>query len=131
MTDPTTGVVPTSNRIMEDVKRVLQSLERVREAKGCIIDENVRNGRRHERNEDEHDVSRNWGGKRAKDTQQSYKAHLEKSISSIHNDAMLIMAETSYHDVAVVAGHSDDDVISLQTESRNLEDIVLTVDESA
>jgi len=131
LTDPTTGVVPTTNRIMQDVKRVLQSLERVREAKGCIIDENVRRGRQYERNDDEDVVSRNWGGNRRKQTQESYKAHLDQSISSIHNDAMLIMAENSYRDVAFIAGRSDDDESSLQTESRNLEDIVLTVDNLA
>ena len=45
---------------------------------------------------------------------------------------MLIMAETSYRDVAVIAGRSDDDeTCSLQTASKNLEDIVLTVDDLA
>ena len=131
LTDPSTGVVPTSNRIIQDVTRVLQSLERVREAKGCIIDENVRNGRRHERNDDEQVVSTNWGGKRTKNTQESYKAHLDESISSIHNDAMLVMAESSYRDVATVAGRSDDDDSLSQSDTRNLQDIVLAVDDLA
>ena len=90
-----------------------------------------RRWRLYERNDDEDVVSRNWGGNRTKQTQELYKAHLHKSISSIHNDAMLIMAETSHCDVAVVASRSDDDKTSLQKESRNLENIVLTVDNLA
>lgn len=36
---PTTGVVPTSNRIMEDITHVLYSLEKVRGARGCIVED--------------------------------------------------------------------------------------------
>ena len=44
--NPETGVTPTSNRIIQDITRVLSSLEKVLDAKGCIIDETVRTGRR-------------------------------------------------------------------------------------
>ena len=136
LTDPTTGVVPTPNRIIQDVERVLVSLEKVRNAKGCIIDENGRSGRRREsKNNDDNDhVNRNWGGKRTKNNQDKYQAYLDKSISSIHNDAMLVMTETSYRDVAVIAScTSDDEDTSLQTdiETRNLEDIVLPANDLA
>ena len=45
--DPTNGVVPTSRRILEDVKRVLDSLAKIVEAKGQIVPGLVnRNGHR-------------------------------------------------------------------------------------
>ena len=44
---------------------------------------------------------------------------------------MLVMAESSYRDVAVVASGSNDDNSLSQTETRNLEDIVLAVDDLA
>ena len=43
-----TGAVPSSDRILEDVERVLRSLEWVREARVCIIDESLREGSRFE-----------------------------------------------------------------------------------
>ena len=43
---PQTGVAPSSSRIKQDVSRVLQSLESVLAADGCIIDENIRRGKR-------------------------------------------------------------------------------------
>ena len=50
---PDTGVAPSSDQIIKDVNRILQSLESVLQAEGCLIDENARKGRRFEKkNED-------------------------------------------------------------------------------
>ena len=59
---PETGVAPTSSRIIQDVTRVLSSLQKVLDAKGCIIDETVRTGRRFDKNENDDDERR--GGPR-------------------------------------------------------------------
>ena len=50
---PDTGVALSSDSIVEDVNRILQSLQSVLEAEECLIDENARKGRRFEKkNED-------------------------------------------------------------------------------
>jgi len=112
LTHPETGVVPISNRIMEDINRVLLSMERVRQARGCLIDENCRNGRRHEKNEEVTTISNNWGGKRNKNTQQSYLLHLNKKDTCIHKDAHLIMEEMRRSNNAVT-GDNDTDAMTL------------------
>ena len=61
---PETGVAPTSNRIIQDVTRVLSSLEKVLDAKGCIIDKTGRTGRRSfDKNNDD---KNGWGASRMK-----------------------------------------------------------------
>ena len=87
---PETGVAPTSNRILQDVTRVLSSLEKVLDAEGCIIDETIRTGRR--RNDKKNDDDRNgWGGSRTKLTQEQYLQILEKGNASIHTDALTVV----------------------------------------
>ena len=120
----TSNIVTVDNEAKESTNEVAVTQELV-----CSNSNNINLG--HERNDDEQVVSTNWGGKRTKNTQESYKAHLDESISSIHNDAMLVMAESSYRDVATVAGRSDDDDSLSQSDTRNLQDIVLAVDDLA
>ena len=89
---PDTGVAPTSNRIMQDVTRVLMSLEMVLDADGCIIDETTRRGRRHEKRMDEDKNSTDkWGGKRTKMTQEGYSHILDKREAHLHSDAVCIL----------------------------------------
>ena len=57
------GVVPSSNRINQDVMRVLESLKLVYEAKGVLVNENI-TGRRFVAKDN--DEAKNWGGKRQK-----------------------------------------------------------------
>ena len=93
---PETGVAPSSSRIQQDVSRVLHSLELVLDAKGCIIDENVRRGRRYEKNEN---ISENgWGGKRIKSSQDNYLLQLESREMEIHSDAMSTVMEKARRD---------------------------------
>ena len=88
---PQTGVAPSSSRIQQDVSRVLESLEAVLAANGCIIDENVRKGRRYEKKED---IKTNqWGGKRVKSSQDEYLLELNSMDMNIHSDAMSILVD--------------------------------------
>ena len=112
LTHPDTGIVPSSDRILEDIQRVLLSLERVREARGCIIDETGRSGRRFEANDDDegglncHD---NWGGKRTKSDQETYLAYLDAKEKGIHKDALLIMQQMGDNMSAdLSAGHEEE-----------------------
>ena len=111
LTDPEDGIVPTPSRIMQDINRVLVSMEKVREARGCIIDESCRSGRRYEEKGDDDNSSTiirtNWGGKREKKSQESYLLHLDKSNQCIHNDAILIMEEMRRNGEVAVAGHDE------------------------
>ena len=86
---PQTGVAPSSIRIQQDVSRVLQSLESVLAADGCIIDENVRTGRRYEKNDDS--SKKKWGGKRVKSSQDEYLLQLKNMDMHIHSDVMSIL----------------------------------------
>ena len=57
------------------MSQVLQSLESVLATDGCIIDENIRRGRRYEKSEN---ISENgWGGKQLKLSQDDYLLQLE------------------------------------------------------
>ena len=78
---------------MQDVTRVLSSLEKVLDAKGCIIDETVRTGRRRfDKNENDNDERR--GGSRKKATQEDYLHQLEKGNAIIHSDALSVVGDT-------------------------------------
>jgi len=112
LTHPDNGVVPSSDRILEDINRVLLSLERVREARGCIIDDSSRVGRRFELNE-EHNVNsyNNWGGKRTKSEQETYRIDLDAKDKCIHKDALLLMQQMGNSSVADVSdSHEIEDV---------------------
>ena len=112
LTHPDNGVVPSSDRILEDIKRVLLSLERVREARGCIIDDSIRTGRRFELNE-EHNVNsdNNWGGKRTKSEQETYVKELDAKDKCIHKDALLLMQQMGNSSVADISdSHEIEDV---------------------
>ena len=61
--DPITGVSPTSPRIIQDVQRIIASLWLVYEAKGILINENIK-GRRYV-NKNDNDEKK-WGGRRSK-----------------------------------------------------------------
>ena len=71
------GVAPTSERIIQDVARVLKSLELVYNAKGVLVNENI-NGRRYEVKDNDH--RGNWGGKRKKKT-------ITHSVVPLHHQA--------------------------------------------
>jgi len=94
---PQSGVAPSSDRIIQDVQRVLVSLETVLEAEGCIIDENkARGGRRFEKLDNINDKNSNtWGGKRTKSTQAEYLHSLSNSDSRLHSDAKAIILKNS------------------------------------
>ena len=83
---------PSSSRIQQDVSRVLQSLEIVLDAKGCIIDENIRTGRHYEKKENDIENKR-WGGKRLKSSQDDYLLHLKTQEMDIHNDAISMLVK--------------------------------------
>ena len=70
---PETGVAPTSNRILQDVTRVISSLEQVLDAKRCIINETKRTSRRHHKKN-----GNGWGGICTKATQHEYLQKLEE-----------------------------------------------------
>lgn len=61
--DPTVGVSPSPPRIIQDVQRIIASLKLIFDAKGVLINENVK-GRRFV-NKDENEPKK-WGGKRVK-----------------------------------------------------------------
>ena len=88
---PQTGVALSSSRIQQDVSQVLQSLESVLATDGCIIDENIRRGRRYEKKEN--DIEKRWGGKRLKSSQDDYLLHLKTQEMDIHNDAISILVK--------------------------------------
>ena len=133
LTDPNTGVVPSSNRILEDVRRVLVSLERVKEAKGCIIEDSCRNGRRFEANEECNNVNRNWGGKRTKHEQDYYLRHLDKKDACIHNDALLVMNQPDDDTGDISAAHREEDGTALSSSgtTQYQNDIVSTIADTA
>ena len=112
LTHPDTGVIPSSDRIIEDIRRILVTLERVREASGCIIDETGRSGRRFEANDDDEEgLNRNdnWGGKRTKSDQETYLAYLDAKEKGIHKDALLIIQQMGDNMSAdFSAGHEEE-----------------------
>ena len=68
----------SSDRILEEIKRALQSLEQVREREGCIIDESCRQCRRYEAKDQEGVKSNNnLGGRRRKN---EYQAHCDNHV---------------------------------------------------
>ena len=108
--DPEIGIVTTSSRIMQDINRVLVLMEKVRVARVCIIDKSCRSGKRFEEKNDEDNsttVRTNWGGKRTKQSQESYSLHLDKSNQCIHNDTILIVEEMRYNWEVAIAGHDE------------------------
>ena len=82
---PITGVTPSSKRIIDDVTRVIDSLEKVRGAQGCIIDESSakRKGRRYEAS-----GLTTRGGKRTKQSQNEYLRYLQKQCNEVHDDLL-------------------------------------------
>ena len=73
--------------MMEDITRVLYSLEKVKEARGCIVKDFsiTRRGRRFE--SDETSEKENRGGIRYKHSQEQYLQYLMRSYDEIHQDA--------------------------------------------
>ena len=100
---PTTGIVPSSNRIMHDIKRVFDSMEKVREMKGCMIDENYykRDGRRFENNE-----VRKRGGSRKKNSQDTYRMAIKGVLHSDLEDVRNALIQDS---VRLQSDESNDD----------------------
>ncbi len=99
---PTSGVAPSSNRIMEDITRVLNSLEKVRGARGCIVNDCsvTRQGRRFESNKSSETESR--GGPRYKDTQENYLQYLKRRYDEVHRDALPHWEEKTKEAAALV-----------------------------
>ena len=60
---PTEGVSPTNGRIIQDIRRIIQSLKLVFEAKGTLVNENIK-GRRYVTKDG--NERKNWGGVRKK-----------------------------------------------------------------
>ena len=110
--DPIDGVAPTGDRIIQDITRVLISMEKVKEMRGCIIDENQRSGRRfieHESGE-----KRN-GGYRHKKTQKEYLQQVLTSSSMLHNDALSAVRQNyaiAMESLRVVDDEDDNDINS-------------------
>ena len=100
---PTTGIVPSSNRIMQDIKRVFHSMHRVREMEGCMIDENYykRSGRRFQNN-----GTRKRGGRRTKRSQDTYRATINGVLHSDLDDVRNAMIQDS---VRLQSDGSNDD----------------------
>ena len=99
---PETGGCPPSNRIIQDIQRVIRAFRQVKWAKGCMIDEKhiARSGRRFETN----GVSRR-GGKRVK------KHHTEYSPQrhEIHSDVVEVRRGLIEDAVKKFRGPSSDD----------------------
>ena len=120
--DPDTGIVPSSRRIVQDVTCVLASMRMVRDAEGCIIDETSvsRSGRRHEIRLHN---SRNWGGKRTKGSQESYR---NKISGKLHRDARAVRDEIIRRSARLIDGtiveqNSETDSLDESSSNKNSE----------
>ena len=60
---PTEGVAPTDGRIIQDIKRIIPSLQSIFDAEGVLINENIKGRRFVKKHADQ---KRNWGGSRVK-----------------------------------------------------------------
>ena len=60
---PTEGVAPTDDRIIQDIKRIIPSLQSIFDAEGVLINENIKGRRFVKKHADQ---KRNWGGSRVK-----------------------------------------------------------------
>ena len=118
---PETGVVPSSDRIMQDISRVILSLKEVRAKAGCIIDEKSikRDGRR--RQEVASDQC-SWGGKRNKKTQQAYRDEIS---GVLHPDAIALRNSGLEHSVQVFerANIQDNDNNNSEIQENNMENM--------
>ena len=120
------GVVPSSHRICQDIRRVIKAFKLVRDASGCIIDErNLRKGRRYEASDDR--VSKR-GGKRQKKCSSKYLPNnneLHKDLVEVRA-AQLMKAAAMFDDSIPLSinneeGNSENTVRN--TENNNNEDL--------
>ena len=88
---PDTGVALYPDQIVEDINRVLLSLELLLAAEGYLIDENVRKDWRLKKKEEGDMMENGWGGKRQKRTQNEYLHQLSKRDMHIYSDTMAIL----------------------------------------
>ena len=116
--DPVDGVTPSKNRIVQDINRILGSLDLVYKAKGILINENI-TGRRYLGKDD--DEKRSWGGsrKRKKITHLHQALHHQALAESKHRLAMSIQIMKDN----ATSNHSGiDDSLNVDRDNNSIEE---------